>query len=99
MKRTTSVLGTLLFFALVPTAVASESFILNIPIRGNANQETGEGRIALGLNAAPAGAQLVVNGNTTVNLGGSAGVAGDSVAFAARTRNDALITYNPLSNF
>src|SRR5258708_3785672 len=99
MKRATSVLGTLLFFALVSPAVASESFILNIPVRGNANQETGEVRIALGLNAAPAGAQLVVNGNTTVNLGGSAVVAGDSVSFAAGTGNEALITYKPLSNF
>src|SRR5258708_5506545 len=99
MKRATSVLGTLLCSAPVPPAVARESFILNIPIRGNANQETGEVRIALGLNAAPAGAQLVVNGNTTVNLGGSAMVAGDSVSFAAGTGNEALITYKPLSNF
>jgi hypothetical protein len=69
MKRTTSVLGILLFFALVSPAVASESFVLNIPVRGNANQETGEVRIALGLNAAPAGAQLVENGNTSFKHG------------------------------
>src|SRR5258707_11093806 len=58
MKRTTPILGALVCFALVQPAVASESFILNIPVRGNANQETGEVRIALGFNAAPADAQL-----------------------------------------
>src|SRR5258708_39454981 len=70
MKRATSVLGTLLFFALVSPAVASESFILNIPVRGNANQETGEGRLALGPNPSPAAAQLGANGHTTVTLVG-----------------------------
>lgn len=40
-------------------ALASESFTLNVPVRFNANQETGEVRITLSLDAAPAGAQLV----------------------------------------
>jgi hypothetical protein len=99
MKRRTVVLGSLLCLALVPPAVASESFILNIPVRGNANQETGEVRIALGLSAPPGGAQLVVNGNTTLNLGDTTMVGGDSVSFAAGTGNEARITYQPLSNF
>src|ERR1700686_1268012 len=98
MKRTARILRLLLCLALVSPAVASESFILNIPIRGNANQETGEVRIALGLNAAPAGAQLVVNGNTTLNLGDTKAVAGDSVSFATGTGNEVRITYRPLSN-
>ncbi len=81
------------------TASASESFTLNVPVRFNANQETGEVRITLGLSAAPAGAQLVVNGTTTLNLGDTTLVGTDSVAFAAGTGNSVLITYRPLSNF
>jgi hypothetical protein len=99
MKRTAAVLGALGCFALVSPIVASESFTLNIPIRGNASQETGEVRIALGLSAAPAGSQLVVNGSTTMNLGDTTMVAGDSVSFVAGTGNEARITYKPLSNF
>jgi hypothetical protein len=79
--------------------MASEAFTLSIPIRGNPQQETGEVRVTLALNAAPAGAQLVVNGNTTVNLGGTQMVNGDSVSFATATGNDVRITYKPLSNF
>jgi hypothetical protein len=81
------------------TASASESFTLNVPVRFNANQETGEVRITLVLDAAPAGAQLVVNGTTTLNLGDTTLVGTDSVAFAASTGNSVLITYRPLSNF
>jgi von Willebrand factor type A domain len=99
MKRATPFLGAILCLAVVTPAVASESFILNIPVRGIPNQETGEVRIALGLSAAPAGAQLVVNGNTTLNLGDTVMAAGDSVSFAAGTGNEARITYKPLSNF
>src|SRR6266849_10970321 len=99
MKRTIVVLGAVFCWAFVSQVVASESFTLNVPIRGNANQETGEVRVALGLNAAPAGAQLVVNGNTTLNLGDTTMVAGDSVSFAAGNGNEARITYKPLSNF
>jgi hypothetical protein len=92
-------LGTLVCLALAGTASASESFTLNIPVRFNANQETGEVRITLGLNAAPAGAQLVVNGTTTVDLGQTQAVGGDSVTFAAGAGNSVLIAYRPLSNF
>jgi hypothetical protein len=81
------------------SAYASESFTLNIPLRFNSQQETGEVRITLSLNAASAGAQLVVNGNTTVNLGQTTAVAGDSVTFETAGGNDVKITYKPLSNF
>lgn len=37
----------------------SASWILDIPVRGIANQETGKVRLVMGLNAAPAGSQLV----------------------------------------
>jgi hypothetical protein len=101
MKRRTSVV--LSFCALAALhaviAAASESFTLNIPIRGNANQETGEVRITLTLDAPSAGAQLVVNGGTTVNLGQTQAVAGDSVIFETAGGNDVRITYKPLSNF
>src|SRR6202011_3403418 len=70
-----------------------------IPLRFNAQQETGEVRITLTLNAAPAGAQLVVNGNTTLNLGQTQPVGGDSVTFETAGGNDVRITYKPLSNF
>lgn len=89
----------LLCFVLATSAIASESFTLNIPVRFNANQETGEVRVTLGLNAAPAGAQLVVNGTTTLNLGDTLTVGGDSVKFAAGAGNSVVITYRPLSNF
>ena len=72
MKRSLVTRGILfsLALALLPAAAfASEAFILNIPLRFNANQETGEVRFALDLSAPPAGSQLVVNGNITLNLG------------------------------
>ena len=54
MKRATVALG--IFISLVAsTLLASEAFILNIPVRGIANQETGMVRAILTLNAAPAG--------------------------------------------
>jgi hypothetical protein len=102
MKRTTAavVMFLCVLFALhsVP-ASASESFTLNIPLRFNAQQETGEVRITLTLNAAPAGSQLVVNGNVTLNLGDTQTVAGDSVSYTTAGGNDVRITYKPLSNF
>lgn len=102
MKRTTAALVMFLcaVFALqsVP-AKASESFTLNIPLRFNPQQETGEVRITLTLNAAPAGSQLVVNGNATLNLGDTQTIAGDSVSYATAGGNDVRITYKPLSNF
>lgn len=82
-------------------AWASESFILDIPLRFNTQQETGDAKVLLELNAAPAGSQLVVNGSTTLNLGDTnVMVAGDSVSYTAgSTANTALIEYKPLSNF
>jgi len=90
---------TVLFLLLASSLHASESFVLDIPIRSNANQETGKVVVALTLNAAPAGSQLVVNGATTLNLGQTQTVAGDSVTFEAGSGNDVKITYAPLSNF
>jgi hypothetical protein len=102
MKRTTAAVVMFLcaVFALQSMpAKASESFTLNIPLRFNAQQETGEVRITLTLNAAPAGSQLVVNGNATLNLGDTQTVAGDSVSYVSAGGNDVRITYKPLSNF
>jgi hypothetical protein len=98
MKRTILATFVLAVLAALP-ARASESFILDIPIRFNANQETGEAKVLLVLSAAPAGAQLVVNGSTTLNLGDATTVAGDSVSFTSGPGNSALIDYKPLSNF
>jgi von Willebrand factor type A domain len=81
------------------SAFASESWILDVPLRGIANQETGQVRMLIDLDAAPAGAQLVVNGTTTINLGSSAMVNGDSVSFTAGTGNQVVVDYKPLSNF
>ncbi|HSY49289.1 MAG TPA: vWA domain-containing protein [Thermoanaerobaculia bacterium] len=102
MKRTTTgpVMVLCVAFALSSLpAIASESFTLDIPIRGNPQQETGQVLITLELNAASAGAQLVVNGNTTLNLGDTKTVAGDSVTFQTASGNDVDIIYKPLSNF
>jgi hypothetical protein len=101
MKRVSVALSAIAIFliALLPSsAAASEAWILNIPIRGNANQESGMVRTTLELDAAPAGSQLVVNG-TTLNLGDTLTVAGDSVTYEALTGNNVRITYVPLSNF
>ena len=51
MKRATVALG-VFFSLLASTLLASEAFILNIPVRGIANQETGMVRAVLTLNAA-----------------------------------------------
>src|SRR5436190_1920822 len=85
--------------ALAAPALASESFTLNIPLRFNPVQETGEVRITLTLDTPPTGAQLVVSG-ATLNLGDTTTVGGDSVSFkAAPSGNDVRIVYQPLSNF
>ncbi len=97
MKRTAVFLGILLSFAV--SAFATESFKLKVPQRFNANQETGEVRVTLTLDAAPAGAQLIVEGTTTVNLGQTQMVGGDSVKFESGPGNAVRITYRPLSNF
>src|SRR3954449_8310542 len=102
MKRTTAAVVMFLcaVFALQALpARASESFTLNIPLRGNPQQETGEVRITLTLNAAPAGSQLVVNGNVTLDLGQTKQTGGDSVTFETAGGNDVRITYRPKSNF
>lgn len=89
-------------FSLLPlasTAGASESWVLNIPVRFIANQETGMVRTTLELDSAPAGSQLVVNGATTLNLGDTVNVGGDSVTYEALTGNNVRVTYVPKSNF
>jgi hypothetical protein len=99
MTRSVPVILVALVLLMAVPCVASESFTLDIPIRGNPQQETGEVRVLLTLSASPAGSQLVVNGATTLNLGDTKTVSGDSVTYAAATGNDVLITYRPLSNF
>src|SRR5688500_1317941 len=90
----------LVILACLPSAVAaSESFQLTIPFRESSPHQIGEVRITLGLDAPPAGAQLVVAETTTINLGQSATVNGDSVTFEAGAGNSAKITYKPLSKF
>src|ERR1700709_1554346 len=101
MKRASVALAVFVAFAslLLPSTVAaSEAWILNIGVRGIPNQESGMVRINLELSAAPAGSQLVV-GSTTLNLGDTLTVAGDSVTYEALTGNNARITYVPKSNF
>ena len=98
MKRSIVILGAIFVLAAVPS-MASEAWILNIPIRGIPNQETGMVRATLTLGAPPAGSQLVVNGATTLNLGQTVAVGGDTVTYEALTGNDVRITYIPKSNF
>src|SRR5690242_13672380 len=95
MKKIFVLLGLLVSVS----AYASEAWILNIPVRFIANQETGQVIVIMDLIAAPAGSQLVVNGATTLNLGDTQTVNGDSVSFAAGTGNSVRIVYKPLSNF
>src|SRR5256886_14861070 len=100
MKRALSALAVLVASLLLPfTAAASEAWILNIPVRFIPNQETGMVRATLELSAAPAGSQLVVNGSTTLNLGDTLVIAGDTVTYEALTGNNVRITYVPKSNF
>src|SRR4029078_2816783 len=94
--RKVSALALSLFAA---SAFASESWILDVPLRGIANQETGEVLMIWDLSPAHAGAQLVVNGATTINLGSSAMVNGDSVAFSAGSGNQVVIDYKPRAKF
>ena len=79
-------------------AAADEAWVLNIPVRGIANQETGMVRFTLELDSPPAGSQLVVNG-TTLNLGDSPSIGGDDVTYEALTGNNVRVTYIPKSNF
>ncbi|MGZ5443130.1 MAG: vWA domain-containing protein [Thermoanaerobaculia bacterium] len=96
MKTTLAVLGSLFCFAFA--ASGSESFTLNIPVRGDASQETGMVHVVLDLDGPAAGAQLVINGSTTVNLGQAIPVNTDFVRFI--DAGDAVrIEYEPRSNF
>lgn len=97
MKRAT--LPVLFCLMLAANALASESFVLQIPKRNVANQEIGEVRINFGLDLPPAGAQLVVAGSTSLNLGDTVTVAGDEITFAEGVGNSVNIVYRPLSNF
>ena len=56
-------------------------------------------KAVLGLDTPPAGSTLVVNGATTLNLGDTKPVGGDSVTYEALTGNFVRITYVPKSNF
>ena len=97
MNRTAAAALVLLF---ATVASADEAFLLNIPQRFDASQETGEVRVLLTLGADPSGAQLVVNNATTVPLGATQSVGGDSVAFlSGSAANTVRIVYQPLSNF
>jgi len=80
-------------------AGASESFLLNIPLREDLSRLTGEVRVTLTLDAPPAGAQLVVNETTTIALGQTVTLNGDSITFEAGAGNQARIVYRVLSNF
>jgi hypothetical protein len=97
MRRTAG--AALCVFLWASVAVADEAFILNIPQRFDASQETGEVRVTLHLAAAPAAAQLIVNNSATLALGQTQTVSGDSVSFAAGEGNSVRIIYQPLSNF
>ncbi|HEX8172342.1 MAG TPA: vWA domain-containing protein [Thermoanaerobaculia bacterium] len=91
----------LMLLALLPVAArASESFLLNIPQRGAATQEIGEVRIVFDLATDATDLELVVGGTTTVPLGQTQTVAGDSVTFEPLTPSTRVqIRYRPLSNF
>lgn len=86
-----------LFLAL--EAAGSESFLLNIPLREDPSRFTAEVRVSLNLSEPPAGAQLVVAGTTTLALGQTATVSGDSITFEAGEGNQARIVYRVDSNF
>jgi hypothetical protein len=101
MKRTTAavVVSLCAVFAAVDARKREREFHAQHSAARRPQQETGEVRITLTLNAAPAGSQLVVKGNVTLNLGDTQTVAGDSVSYATAGGNDVRITYKPLSNF
>lgn len=99
MKRRLSLLPVVLSLALAAPLIADEAWLLDIPIRGNAQQETGEVRIFLNLSAAPNGSQIVINGATTLALGQTAAVGGDSATYELVSGNTVRVIYKPLSNF
>src|SRR5712692_9324456 len=94
MRHTLTILG----IVLAVRVSASESFTLQIPVRGDASQEIGEVHITLGLNGPPIGSQLVINGTTAINLGQTVAIGNDYVTFTAAT-NAVKIVYQARSNF
>ena len=79
---------------------ADEAFLLQVPLRENPTQQTGEVRVTLTLDGDPAGAQLEVNGAETVTLGQTLNLSsGDRLIFEAGGGNSAKLTFQPLSNF
>jgi hypothetical protein len=99
MKRTLYLLPVVLSLAVAAPAIADEAWVLDIPVRGNAQQETGEVRMVLGLSAAPNGSQMVINGSTTLTLGQTAAVGADSATYELVSGNTVRVVYRPLSNF
>src|SRR5689334_12298131 len=99
MKRTLSLLPVVLCLVLAVPVLADEAWLLDIPIRGNAQQETGEVRMFLDLSASPNGSQIVINGSTTLTLGQTAPVGGDSATYELVSGNTVRVVYRPLSNF
>ena len=99
MKRALSLLPVVLSLTLAVPLFADEAWLLDIPVRGNAQQETGEVRIVLNLSAAPNGSQVVINGTTTLTLGQTAAVGGDSATYELVSGNTVRVVYRPLSNF
>lgn len=97
MKRSATILGILVSLAL--RASASESFLVTVPVREVSNAQTGEVRITLGLDAPPAGSQLVINETTSISLGQTVSVGGEPITYAAGDGNEARITWRPLQNF
>ena len=89
----------LLILCLAVEAAASESFLLNIPLREDPSRLTAEVRVTLNLSAAPNAAQLVIGETTTINLGQTMTVGGDSITFEAGSGNQARIIYRVDSNF
>jgi von Willebrand factor type A domain len=93
MKR----LAVLVFAAC--SAAASESFILGVPVGEDLTRLTSEVRVILTLSAPAAGSSLVVNGATTVTLGQTVTISGDTLTYEAAGANSARITFRPVSNF
>ena len=98
MKRGLSLLPVVLSLAVALPLLADEAWLLDIPVRGNSQQETGEVRMVLGLSAAPAGSQIVINGSTTVALGQTTAVGGDSATYEVVSGNTVRVIYRPLSS-
>jgi len=99
MKRMLSLFPVVLSLVVAIPLIADEAWLLDIPIRGNAQQETGEVRMILDLSASPNGSQIVINGSTTLTLGQTAAAGGDSATYELVSGNTVRVIYRPLSNF